>query len=680
MAAETLLQTFFTRLGFQTDTKGLDEYKDKIVSLSESLLKLSGVATLSLGGLFELTRRATEPLAAVAKMSDTYGIATETIAAFNRMGRQFGITTESMMGGLQNLNTAIAAVGIGQGRFLTKIAEQYGLKVRDANGHLKDMRTFLGDVAERMTTMSGMEQNLLVKRLGLAPEMVRMLRNGRDAFNELYESMARGLPFTDEDYRKAERFQIEFQNARAALGVISSQIALELMPLFQKAMESFLKWWRGNGERVMARIKYWVGMFVDWGKNIISFIERVGGEAATLNVILGTLGTALGIVVATKLAGWAFAAAKAITALAGANALATWQIWLIVAAIAVLVGLVLLAIDDFEAWKANGVSVIGTLVDKFAQAEGAMKKLRDVGKWVWEQFKSYWEWMKESWGAAFDQMKKTFAAWWPEIKSGLILIGGLLAGAIVVVAALALGFVILIGKVLEWTGAFLEWLALLKDKPEEAIAKLSAFLQSILDKVQGWFKSAWAAFDAWMDAQLQALWNRFKTWMEGLWNDFASWVWGGVDKAVAAFVGVFVSIGDAIQAAFRDKVMAMLDSIGAAIQEWFDKWIGKITGGFEKVKGFFGKASEAATPAVAKAAAYTPYEAPPFLAGEHAVPLTGAERRAQLSQENVGNTTQNNTFNVNSMQEATEGADKLQQNLKRQQQQLPNLAGPQLVW
>lgn len=678
MPAETLLQTFFTRLGFQTDTKGLDEYKDKLVDLSSSLLKLSGVASLSLGGLFEFTRRTLEPMANVAKLSETYAVATDTLAAFGRMGREVGIDTNVMMNSIGELSRKMGEVASPAAARLRKLTEGYGLSVQKAGG---DVRVFLGDVAERMKTLTAQEQVNLVTKMGLDPSMVRILRNGREEFEKLYDVTSKGLPFTEDDYKKAERFQIEFAKARAAVGVMTSQIALSLMPAFQKAMESFLNWWRENGERVMERIKYWVGMFADWLGNMLKFLGTLTRDTDVLSVAMKVLGAAVAIIVGAKLASWATTAAKAIGGLVTLLTTNPATFGLLVG-ITALGALVALVIDDFQTWKEGGVSVIGTLMDYFDRAKGSMTKLREVVTFVVNLFKSQWESLKDAWGGAFDQMGKTFKVWWPDIKDALILIGTLLGAAAVAVVAFVAEFLIFVGKVVEGVGKVLEWIKLLETEPRKALEQLADYLWSLIDKFGDWLRAMSAKGEAAIRAWFSSILDAAEKWINDLLNGIGEWIGAKAKTIVAAFVAVFTAAIDAIKSLFSGGIMAMLDSVGAVLQEWWDKWIGKITGVAEKVKGVFGKASTAAAPLVSAAGEYV---APPIL--ETGKPTTGpllgpnvGGKWLDTSQSNSNNTTQNNTFNVQSMDEAIEGAGRLQQDLKRQQQQTPLMTGPQLVW
>jgi hypothetical protein len=561
----TLLQTFFSRLGFEVDTKGLDQYQEKLVGLSKSLLAFSGVTALSVGGLFALTKEATAPLAEIQRISDTYGIATEAIATYNRMGREFGITTESMTGSLVTLQKVIQAVAIGQGRFATKALQQYGISVKDATGSVKDMRTFLGDVAERMTTMTAGERNLLATRLGIDPNMIRMLRNGRDEFTRLYDEANKGLPFKKEDYEKAEQFEIAFKKAKAALGTITASIGLSLMPLFQKAMTSFLTWWHQNGEVVMQRIKFWVGLFASSAENVLTFIGELTGKTNVLSTAMRLLGAAVAIVVGSQIASWAASAVSALAGLgstislltkyylglataqeeeAAAALLANIWIYAIIAAIALLAAAIYLIIDDYQAWKKGGDSLIGRFLEHFKSASEATKRfwfaVRDAVVSIWNFLKTLWGYAADALGEAWTNIIAAWKALWPILKPVLIGIGI----AIGVLIAIVIGLV----AIVVWAAA----------KLISLFAKITEVLYTMIYSPLDALNIAWAALQDW-------------------WN-----------KAVAFFLDVVPQLAHAVAEIFLNlfNVIGQLwmDSIG----HWILKAVGFVKGIAGKVKAFFG--------------------------------------------------------------------------------------------
>jgi hypothetical protein len=669
MAAESgnLLQTFFSRLGFEVDAGGLDEYESKLVGLSKTLLKFSGIASLSMAGLFELTRSSTEGLASVEKLSETYDIATETLGAFNRMGRQVGITAESMGESLITVQKIIQAVAIGQGRFATKALEKYGITVKDTSGKVKDLQTFLGDVAERMVTMTAGERNLLATRLGLDPGMIRLMRNGRDEFNKLYQTASKGLPFKADDYRKAEEFEITFANVKAAIGAMTTEIGLSLMPTFQRALDKFLAWWKLNGEYVMGRIKFWIGLLTHIVGSLIDFIDELTGQTNVLTTAIKALGVAIAIVVGYKLGSWAYSSASALASLAGkallaakamlglateeeaaaaAALIANIEIVAIVAAFALLAAAIFLIIDDIQTWRRGGESLFGKFLTWIKSLTGPLGAMRDGFIDAWKQIKAIW---LDTWGAIKESLKTLvplLKALWPIVKVALIAIFVLLGAALFLAAALLIAILAVLGAI-AYVGA----------KIATVVAKIATL--SINTMVEQ-FKDDLAA-------------------MEMVFTETYEWLKAKVIEIGAFFHAAFAVLGQVIGDFFMGIVHFVIDEainlMTLGLSGMIEQVGGTAKSWWEKIKNL----GSSNAPAMAAAASATP----PSLASagpssatlaslspqqQAAVTMASTANSVNAAQTNSNNTKIDATINVSSPEEATQAVLSLKDKAAKQRQ------------
>jgi hypothetical protein len=582
------------------------------------------------------------------------------------MGVDFGITADSMESGLQHLNIAMARVAQGQGRYLGRTLQSMGISVKTANGQIKDMHTFLGDIADKMQGMSTMRQNLLVEQLGLSPEMVRMLRNGREEFERMYQTAAEGLPFTADDYKKAEEFEITFRRARASVTILTQQIALKLMPMFQRAMDKFLKWWRENGERVMNRVKWWVNQFAEWGQNVFGFIGRLTGKTGSLEAAMKALGVAVGVLVAMKIASWAMSAVQAFMAL-------MTPMGLVALAIGAIIAIILLLIDDYEAWKKGEGSVIGTIMvwwDKMKNKTGSV---------VWfiiaalKRLKAMWELAKQAWKDALRDLQGQWGGLWPKLKQEMKDFAFLIGAAIFVVLALAIAAVYASAKIVD------------------AIAKINAkTLKWDQDPSSFWKDFLSVAGDTGNNA-FKAFEDKFKAGWQGFLKD---------PFYLVSLVGKFSEFGDALKekwAGMMDIVKAMfLNTIASMIDEaikLLPKWTqgvakalgidpGKLTAALRKqADTLTEEAKKAETPAAKAAAGVAEQPAAAAVGPPQTLsslipptPLTNFARGVDNSQLNSNNITQKVDITVSSVDEAAAAKAQLdEQNRQQQRNQMPML-------
>ena len=203
----TLLDTFFTKLGFEVDEAALESATAKVASLGKSLLGLGVFSGLSVGGILELTTSTAEAMTQVQLLSDRSQVATETIAGMTRAAVDFDVSADEVGESLESVNRALGGIVTGTAPRMTRVFKMLGFSAKDAAGNQKDVITFLGDVAEKIKGLSAGGQQQVLSRLGISPNMVLMLRNGRDAFLQMFEAAKGGIPFKAEDYERAETVQ-----------------------------------------------------------------------------------------------------------------------------------------------------------------------------------------------------------------------------------------------------------------------------------------------------------------------------------------------------------------------------------------------------------------------------------------------------------------------------------------
>lgn len=578
----TILDTFFVRLGFEVDQKGLAEARAGIANIGHSLLGLAGLG-LSFAGLSALTIHTAEAMAQVELLSERSGLATETIAGMTKAGMQFDITAESMSSGLEYLNGQLGLIAQGAPTRLKMIMKAFGLTATDAQGKTKDVMTFLGDLADKVQSIEAKGGNAqgLLARLQLDRNTILMLRNGREEFLALYDAAKKGIPFTDEDYKNAEKFTLALRRAKGAVSNIGKAFAVELMPTFEAFLTRFNKWWKDNGKRILAdfraAISEWTRRLVD----VIDKVEKLTGGTVTLTKAITLLGAAVGVVVSMSLAKWAFDAVKPIAdlakwawtsalafgraqatakllaaglseeaAAAEVAALSTAELLLpilaIVAAVALFVGAILLIIDDFRAWREGADSLIGRFQKNFPAAFAFVSSALGYLK---QAFVDFWNALKDLWAQV--------GPVWIWLAKKIAMIAFIIIG-VVIAAVLALLYitVLVVTKMLTW------------------YTKLSTFLMKLIPV--DILKELWDEFTGWFSSKIDEMTATVAQWGEAIkdiWQDIGDFLrpiiewlsekWTALTETSAweAFAANLKAIWDGIMGWLKPY----LDSIGNAI-------------------------------------------------------------------------------------------------------------------
>jgi minor tail protein len=609
----SVLETFFVKLGFEIDEPAFEKAQDTISEFGKSLLALGGIA-ISFAGLTELTLHTAEAMAQVELLAERSGLATETIAGMTRAARDFDVSADQVQNTLENVNLALGGIINGTAPRMTRVFKMLGFSAKDAAGQQKDVVTFLGDVAEKIKGLSAGAQQQVLSRLGISPNMVLMLRNGREAFLDLYNTAKGGIPWKDEDFKRSEEFTKSWRNAKAALGAVGTAIGLELMPIFKHFADAFNTWWKGNGKAIIADLRAGVETIADRiDKADAEFRKASGGVdllTASMRLLLGVTTLLLaksvygwamsgvsGLVVLGEKLEWAamlmgemgvkafFAAtgldaeaAAAETATVSTIALTGWGL-LLMAVIAALAAVIYLLVDDFIAWRKGGDSLIGRFQKNYPQAFAIMRKavllLRDEFLELWNAIKSL---------MAVVGPPLLFLLKW------LLIIAAVVVGVIVAAFIfLAYTAVMALTKVLTWltklTTFLLAWRM-------PALKAVWAEIEGAAKKAADGITKAWGGLGSWFKGQ----WNEIAAGAVGAWNTVIEWLRSQWDQLTGDMTAAWQTFADTLQSIW-DGIMGWLDPILTRIEGVFG-FLSKIGGG---VMSVMAGAPTGAMPALAMA-------------------------------------------------------------------------------
>lgn len=568
----TLLDTFFTRLGFEVDEPALQSAQTKIAGLGKSLLGLGIFSTLSVAGIWKLTQSTTTALATVQSMSDRTGIATESIAGMTKAAAAFDVPAESLRGSLENVNRTLGGIITGTAPRMKAVFTSLGLAAQDTAGQQKDVVTFLGDVSQRIQGMSSGAQAQILSRLGIDANMIGMLRNGREEFERLYETARVGIPFRASDYERAAELEKGFRRVKSAVTEVGQTVALALMPAIQQMVDRFMLWWNTSGRNMLIEFRQKIAGWGEMINRITANFRQLTGGADVLSGAIKGIAAVLGILLALKLASWAVEGVKGVMglvtgfkALAIASGLTIAQFLLIVAAVAAIGIAIYLLIDDFQVWRRGGESVIGRFEQRFPQLFNTIRSgityLRDAFKEMWESIKELWV-----------QISPLLAF----LGKKLLIVAAVITG-VVIAAVLLLVYIAVLSltKIITWVTKLSTWLA--KMIPIETLQRYwDQFVRSLLrsfDEIRDGWRS--------MTSQLKEIWQATSTTVKQIWT----WLTGGIKAIWDTVTGAISTAWDWLVAQWNAELERFLagwntlsDGVTAIWDALKELWQGALDG------------------------------------------------------------------------------------------------------
>ncbi|MGC6392915.1 tail length tape measure protein [Pasteurella multocida] len=393
-----LLNELLIKIGVKTDEKDLNKLKETDSLLGKLPIAAGLIGAAFAGAVAGLTAFANAQLTAlddIHQLSKVTGEAVDKIYQLGKVAEVNGSSSEAAQASIKGLSKAIgeAAVGIGRG---AKAFEDYGLKAKDAEGNVKDSITIMGELSDKMQSMSEQEQIAMLSKLGIDESMIQTLRLGKQELAELMaerDKMTLGVG-TKENAQIAADFKDSLADLSQMIKAVGEYLSLKFAPAIQRMIERFKNWFIVNNDLIKKGLSV-LGDSIAW---MLDFVTRF------INTIDLIVTSTIGWENAIYIVGAALLWLSRTMLLAFATNPIGWVI-------AAVTGLFLL-IDDFLSFLRGEESLFGEFWGKCV--EGI--------KWANNKWKELLDWfdsstLEEKFKAYFDVITFPFALGFTVIKS-----------------------------------------------------------------------------------------------------------------------------------------------------------------------------------------------------------------------------------------------------------------------
>jgi hypothetical protein len=390
----TILDSFFVALGFENDDTNAEKYEGSLKSLRESALGLIGVFVGAAAAVGGLAISAAESLGAIQDFAELNDVSAAEIHGLSIAGKEYDLTLQGVESTYQGLNVSIGQAALHLGR-AGQVFQRVGLQAKNADGSVKSVREVLGDVADKMQDMNAGERLALASRLGIDANFTKILKEGRDAFDDWADSAK--SPFNDKQFEQAERIDKLWLKASATFKSLATVIGVALFPAVEDLLRTFLAWWKTAKPEVvqklteffsgLAKVVFTVGSYLfgilAWGYKVVEWLAKMRIVGDAVRVIFAAW-------VAFKIGGMftqlVTAIWSAVTAMGAFNVTAMLIPILIGAAVAA----VILLADDIYNFVQGHDSLIGRAVKKWPWFATFIDNVRSAVVWLGEGFASIW--------------------------------------------------------------------------------------------------------------------------------------------------------------------------------------------------------------------------------------------------------------------------------------------------
>jgi len=222
----TVLDTLITKLGFQTDTSGLEKAESGLKDLKSKAIAIAGTIGTVLGGGFLLNRIA-DAADETLKFADSIEVAVEEVSALDFAVQRQGGTIEGLRSSLVNMTAKLGEAARGTGEAKTAM-EVYGLTLEKKDGTIKTTTDVLLDLNTAFIDLSRAEQLDLANKFGLDQGTIRLLQTAPDEVHRLLvEAKDLGV-LTRQEAQRAAEFNDGLVNMSQALNKLGMEAGTAL--------------------------------------------------------------------------------------------------------------------------------------------------------------------------------------------------------------------------------------------------------------------------------------------------------------------------------------------------------------------------------------------------------------------------------------------------------------------
>lgn len=326
---DELVTVLSTVLGDGSE-KAVDTYKKGLDGVVATVKEATKRFAMAAAGLTAFVAGAVNSAASIQKVSETTGVSTDAIQEWAYAAKSVGVSASAVESDLAKMQKQ----AMWTGRSLESWAD-----------------TFKG--------MSVPQANMWGEAIGISPDTVRLLREGREGIAALRkEAHSVGAVISPEDLKRAAQLKTSVMSLTTQLRAFGTTIAIGTLPMIDKLVTSFKEWLNVNKEWVASNITKFLEnlgrVFSElWedGKKLVDWFKEALGP-------IGDFGKKL-----WEVTDWAKLLKGALVLLAAYFAPAIGYFGLAVGAVIALSA----AFEDFIAFLEGKDSIIGRLVDSFQE-------------------------------------------------------------------------------------------------------------------------------------------------------------------------------------------------------------------------------------------------------------------------------------------------------------------------
>lgn len=253
-------------------------------SIRNEILALAGVA-LTAQGVSNFISKTSDSLSKLGYASQTLGFSAKSLDGWIKSFSRFGASADQVKGAMLSLQNDLSLFrNKGQlSEGLATLTGRLGINLQNAKGQFKSIQDIYLELADRFKNMDAASRTMFGRDVGLSPEMVNMLAQGREAVSGQVTHYTAMSGATDNATKAAQRYEQQLADLSARFDVTKQRLLVGLMPVLDslnKLLGKLADWVAAHQAQITV-------FFNDLWKNIEKAIDAVGGWGNAIKILAG---------------------------------------------------------------------------------------------------------------------------------------------------------------------------------------------------------------------------------------------------------------------------------------------------------------------------------------------------------------------------------------------------------
>ena len=236
----TIVRELVTRLGFQVDNRGIENFNKSIIGFKTRFALAAGTVATVLNKALGFFNDVAESVNSSQDLAAATGVSLTNIIAMEKAASQFRVTSSEFQGIFAGFNSVVQSAKVGMGA-LPEIARQTGLEFKNANGDIKNTEELFVEVLKYIGQIpTEVEKVRIAGNIfpGFGNQVARLAQDV-EKFSNSTEGFTKFGKEIQDQIKTINDYQEAVNGLSMAWSELSTNLAIAVFPTITQSLQGF---------------------------------------------------------------------------------------------------------------------------------------------------------------------------------------------------------------------------------------------------------------------------------------------------------------------------------------------------------------------------------------------------------------------------------------------------------